>query len=217
VMGSIMTNSFQSALQSNLPPAAARLVPSSLQNPQVLLNASTLSALQHQFALHGAQGLVLFHQFFEVVKTSLATGIDNIFVLSAIIMLVGLFSVFFLREIPLRKSNNVQPQVATPSVDRSRALLGLTLALLARRAQQPDADPQILATLSSSVNGRYPHEWSEEERGKAVARDIIEPLSIMLLLSSTGQSNGSASGATSNGTGATAPEAGEALSSGLMA
>jgi EmrB/QacA subfamily drug resistance transporter len=217
VMGSIMTNSFQSALQSNLPPAAARLVPPSLQNPQVLLNASTLSALQHQFALHGAQGLVLFQQFFEAVKVSLATGIDNIFVLSAIVMLVGLFSVFFLREIPLRKSHNAQPQVAAPSVDRNRALLGLTLALLARQAQEPDADPHILATFSSSVNGRYPHEWSEEERGKAVARDIIEPLSIMLLLSSTSKGNGSASGAISNGTGETAPESGEALSSGLMA
>ncbi len=79
-------------------------------------------------------------------------------------------------------------------MDRSRALLGLTLALLARRAQQPDADPHILATLSSSVDGRYPHEWSDEQRGKAVARDVIEPLSIMLLLSSTGRGEAQARG-----------------------
>lgn len=217
VMGTIMTNSFQSTLQSNLSPALARAVPPSLQNPQVLLNPATLSALQHQFALHGAQGLVLFQQFFEAVKVSLATGIGNIFVLSFIAMLLGLFSVFFLREIPLRKSHSAQPQAATPGVDRRRALLGLSLALIARRAQQPDADPQILATLSSSVDGRYPHEWSDEQRGKAVARDIIEPLSIMLLLSSTGKGEGSANGAASNGTGEAAPESGETLSSGLMA
>ncbi len=216
VMGTIMTNSFQSALQSNLPSALARTVPPSLQNPQVLLNPAVLSSLQHQFALRGAQGLVLFHDFFEAVKVSLATGIDNIFVLGFIAMLLGLVSVFFLREIPLRKSHNAQPQVATPAVDRSRALLGLTLALLARRAQQPDADPNILATLSSAVDGRYPHEWSEEQRGKAVAHDIIEPLSVMLLLSAT--SNGNAGGAGANGAGTTAiPEAGEeALSSAVM-
>ncbi|MGH2494745.1 MAG: MDR family MFS transporter [Ktedonobacteraceae bacterium] len=218
VMGTIMTNSFQSTLQSSLSPALARAVPPSLQNPQVLLNPAVLSSLQQQFARQGAQGLALFHDFFEAVKTSLATGIDNIFVLSLIAMLLGLVSVFFLREIPLRKSHAAQPQTATPGVDRSKALLGLTLALLARQAQQPDADPHILATLSSSVDGRYPHEWSEEQRGKAVARDIIEPLSIMLLLSSAGGGEAHTNGAASNGTGETAiPEAGEeAFASGAM-
>ena len=216
VMGSIMTNSFQSALQSNLPQKLANIIPPSQQNPQVLLDPTVLSALQHHFAQLGPQGLVLFQQFFEAVKVSLATGIDNVFLLGVIVMLLGLVTVFFLREIPLRKSHSAQPQVATPSVDRSRALLGMTLALVARQAQQPDADPNILATLSSSVNGRYPHEWSDEQRGKAVARDIIEPLSIMLLLSSTGKGEGSANGAISNGTGETAPESGDALESALM-
>lgn len=219
VMGTIMTNSFQSTLQSNLPPVLASRVPPSLQNPQVLLNPATLTALQQQFARGGAQGLALFHQFFEIVKTSLATGIDNVFMLSFFAMLLGLFTVFFLREIPLRKSNSAQPQgeVAAPGVDRSRALLGLTLALLARRAQEPDADPRILATLSSAVDGRYPHEWSEEERGKAVARDIVEPLSIMLLLSATGNGKGNGGNAAVNGAGVPAiPEAGEEAMAGAV-
>lgn len=217
VMGTIMTNSFQSALQSNLSPALASRVPPSLQNPQVLLNPAVLTGLQQQFARGGAQGLALFHQFFEIVKTSLATGIDNVFMLSFFAMLLGLFSVFFLREIPLRKSNSAQPQVAPPGVDRSRAVLGLTLALLARRAQQPDADPQILATLSSAVDDRYPHEWSEEERGKAVARDIVEPLSIMLLLSATRNGKENGGSAAVNGAGVPAiPEAGEEAMSGAV-
>ena len=160
---------------------------------------------------------MLFQQFFEAVKVSLATGIDNVFLLGFIVMLLGLVTVFFLREIPLRKSHNAQPQAPSASVDHSRALLGMTLALLARQAQKPDADPQILETLSNSVDGRYPHEWSEEQRGKAVAQDIIEPLSIMLLLSSIGKGKDSANGAISNCTGETAPEASDTLSSGLMA
>lgn len=112
VMGSIMINGFQSALRSNLPPALAHTVPPSQQSPQVLLDPGVLSHLQHSFAAHGPQGLALFQQFFEAIKVSLATAIDNVFLLGMFVMLLGLFTVFFLREIPLRKSHNAQPQVA---------------------------------------------------------------------------------------------------------
>ena len=194
VMGTIMTNGFQSALKSNLPPVLAKSVPPSLQNPQVLLDPGVLSSLQHSFAARGPQGLALFHVFFEAVKVSLASAIDSIFLLGFIVMLLGLFSVLFLREIPLRKSHNAQAAPETPTgPNRSRALLGLTLAFMAREAQKPQADPAIVATLSNTVNGRYPHTWSDEERARAVAQDIIEPLSITLLASSV--SNGHANGA----------------------
>jgi hypothetical protein len=71
-------------------------------------------------------------------------------------------------------------------------LLGLTLALIAQEAQLPEADPQILATLSSAASGRYPQTWSEEQVGRAIARDLLEPLSIKLLASSTGNGRGHA-------------------------
>ncbi len=76
--------------------------------------------------------------------------------------------------------------------NRSKALLGLTLALIAQEAQLPEADPQILATLSSAASGRYPQTWSEEQVGRAVARDLLEPLSIELLASSSGNGRGHA-------------------------
>ncbi len=76
--------------------------------------------------------------------------------------------------------------------NRSKALLGLTLALIAQEAQLPEADPQILATLSSASSGRYPQTWSEEQIGRAVARDLLEPLSIELLASSTSNGRGHA-------------------------
>ena len=69
---------------------------------------------------------------------------------------------------------------------RSRALLGLTLALIAQEAQLPEAEPQMLVTLSSAASGRYPQSWSAEQIGRAVARDLLEPLSIELLAASTG-------------------------------
>ncbi len=76
--------------------------------------------------------------------------------------------------------------------NRNRALLGLTLALIAQEAQLPEADPQILATLSSAATGRYPQTWSEEQTGRAVARDLLEPLSIELLASSISNGRGHA-------------------------
>jgi hypothetical protein len=73
------------------------------------------------------------------------------------------------------------------------------LALVARRAQQPEADPAVLAALSSAVDGRYPHDWSEAQRGRAVAREVLEPLSLLLLTSSVNseasQANGGAEAA----------------------
>ncbi len=207
VMGSIMTNTLQNSLLSNMPRALTRLGSASglsQLNPQALLDPSQLGPLQRSFARFGPQGIVLFHQFIEAVRVSLSSAITQVFFLGCIIMLLGLVACLFLREIPLRKSHNAQAaQQTTTGPNRSRALLGLTLALIAREAQKPEADPHILATLSNTVNGRYPHSWSEEERGRAVAQDIIEPLSISLLASSV-----SAGGVQSNGL----PAAGEALS-----
>jgi hypothetical protein len=178
-----------------------------LQNPQVLLSPDALTRIQHAFAAFGPQGLVLFHQLIQAIKVSLATAITNVFFLGCIIMLLGLFAALFLREIPLRKALTPQEAEAAPSgTNRSRALLGLMLALIAREAQQPDADPQVLATLSSAVNGRYPQTWSDEQRGRAVAEEIIEPLSITLLASSLSNGGERTNGATLGTSGGTSPE-----------
>src|SRR6266581_214722 len=202
VMGAIMTNTFQSELQSNMPAILKRLVPADklaqLQNPQLLLAPDVVARIQHDFAAFGSQGQVLFHQLIEAIRVSLATAITNVFFLGFVIMLLGLFVTLFLREIPLRKSNTAHAQAAqaaTTGPNRSRALLALTLALMAREAQKPEADPHLLATLSSAVNGRYPYTWSDEQRGKAVARDFLEPLAIALLASSISNGGAHANGA----------------------
>ncbi|HEY6407968.1 MAG TPA: efflux RND transporter permease subunit, partial [Ktedonobacteraceae bacterium] len=86
---------------------------------------------------------------------------------------------------PEKRAHPLASEQTDSAPKRSRALLGLTLALIAQEAQLPEADPQILATLSSAAAGRYPQTWSEEQTGRAVARDLLEPLSIKLLASST--------------------------------
>jgi HAE1 family hydrophobic/amphiphilic exporter-1 len=95
-------------------------------------------------------------------------------------------------EPQVKRTRPLGEERAESAPNRSRALLGLTLALIAQEAQQPEADPQILATLSSAATGRYPQTWSEEQVGKAMARDILEPLSIRLLDSSISNGGGHA-------------------------
>jgi ATP-binding cassette subfamily B protein len=89
---------------------------------------------------------------------------------------------------PEIKDLNIQPIAS--DTNRHRALLGLLLAMIAHKAQKPEADPKILATLSSAVDGRYPEDWSHERRGQAVASELIEPLSIITLASSLGNRAG---------------------------
>jgi EmrB/QacA subfamily drug resistance transporter len=217
VMGTIMINGFHNALQSNMPAILKRVVPanrlSQLENPQLLLDPVEVAKIQHGFAALGPQGLTIFRQLIEAIRLSLSTAITNVFFLGFFIMLLGLVSVLFLREIPLRKSHTA-PVVEAPAsgTNHSRALLGLTLALVAREAQKPDASPQILETLSNTANGRYPHEWSDEQRGRAVAQDIIEPLSISLLASSISNGGGTANGASPAISGENAPATTDTLS-----
>jgi EmrB/QacA subfamily drug resistance transporter len=217
VMGTIMTNEFQNAMQSNIPALLKRVIPADrlaqLENPQLLLAPDVVAKIQHSFAALGPQGLHIFQQLIAAIQLSLSTAITSVFFLGFIIMLLGLVSVFFLREIPLRKSHST-PVAEVPTsqgTNRSRALLGLTLALVAREAQKPDANPQILETLSNSVNGRYPHEWSNKQRGKAVAQDIIEPLSISLIASSIGNGERQTNGTRPGSTEETGPEASDTL------
>jgi HAE1 family hydrophobic/amphiphilic exporter-1 len=93
---------------------------------------------------------------------------------------------------PAKHAHPLATEQTESAPNRNRALLGLTLALLAQEAQLPEADPQILATLSSAASGRYPQTWSEEQVGRAIARDLLEPLSIKLLASSTSNGRGHA-------------------------
>jgi EmrB/QacA subfamily drug resistance transporter len=107
VLGSIMSNRFQSAFQANLPPALSQALPperlAALQNPQALLAPETTRAIQASFAALGPQGQELFGQFMMTIRTSLATSITDLFLVGCVAMTLGLIATLFLREIPLRK------------------------------------------------------------------------------------------------------------------
>ena len=71
----------------------------------------------------------------------------------------------------------------SPPAQRARrsTLLGLLLAAIVQDVGREDSDGGLLADLSRAADGRYPANWTAAERGRAVARDLLEPLAIGLL------------------------------------
>ncbi len=109
VLGSVMTNQFHNAFQSNLPAALKRAIPpdrlAALQNPQVLLAPGVTARIRQDFAGLGAQGQVLFEQLMHTIRVSLASAITELFLVGTVALALALVVTLFLREIPLRKSN----------------------------------------------------------------------------------------------------------------
>src|SRR5205085_9277515 len=105
-MGSVMTSAYLPAFQNALPATVKRLASpkflAAFNNPQILLSPDAQAQMHAAAAQNGQQGLVILQQMIEAVKTALAQGIHNVFVLSLGIMIVGLVSVLFLKEIPLK-------------------------------------------------------------------------------------------------------------------
>ena len=105
-MGSVMTSAYLPAFKNALSPAVKQFVPATtlavFNNPQILLSPDALAKMQAGAAARGPQALALFHQIIEAVKIGLAQGIHNVFVLSLGLMIVGLVTVLFLKEIPLK-------------------------------------------------------------------------------------------------------------------
>jgi hypothetical protein len=109
ILGTVLTNQFQSGLQANLPATLNHTLPpgklAALQNPQVLLAPGVEAKIKQGLAAFGPQGQVLFHQLMQALRVSLAGAITHIFVVTAGLMLLALITTLFLREIPLRRSN----------------------------------------------------------------------------------------------------------------
>ncbi|HZU70076.1 MAG TPA: MDR family MFS transporter [Ktedonobacteraceae bacterium] len=115
-MGSVMTSAYLPAFQNALPAAVKQAVPAkflaAFNNPQILLSPDALAQMQSAAAKSGPQAVALLNQVIEAVRIGLAQGIHNVFVLSLVIMILGLISVFFIKEIALKGKKNVASDVA---------------------------------------------------------------------------------------------------------
>jgi EmrB/QacA subfamily drug resistance transporter len=103
-LGAVMTNTFTSNLQANIPAALKPYVQASQ-----LTNAGQSSSsginLQQIAAHFGQQAPLLLQQLVTAAKTSLSSAITELFLIGAGMMVLCFVLTLFLREIPLRKSN----------------------------------------------------------------------------------------------------------------
>jgi EmrB/QacA subfamily drug resistance transporter len=113
VLGSIFANIFTSDLQANMPaPLKPFLSASQLAKNIGQTQGGGTGNLQAQFAKLGPQGLALYNQLIEAVKTSFASAVSLLFVIGAATMAVAFVLTFFLPEVPLRKTH--RPSAGAP-------------------------------------------------------------------------------------------------------
>ncbi len=105
-MGSVMYSAYLPAFQNALPTNVKQALPAkaldTFSNPQALLSPDTLAQVRAEFAAQGLQGLALYNQLIEAMKAGLVQGLHDVFILSTVVLSVGLVALFFLKEIELR-------------------------------------------------------------------------------------------------------------------
>ncbi len=181
VLGTFVVQQFTSNIASQLTQAG---VPASL-GATIASKIATAGAQASQVQLAGRLPLpaAALHQ---AINQAFVDALHGSYLIVGIALLVTAVLVAFLMQQRVPRTSGApaeavvlagasdQPQEITSGSNRSRAMLGVLLALVAREAQQPEADPQVLSALSSAVDGRYPHDWSAEQRERAVAQDALK-------------------------------------------
>src|SRR5207248_9784163 len=108
IFGSLLSNQFAPAFRAGLPPEVVAAVPAErlaqFQNPQALLNPQAASAMQQQLAALGPAGAQAYGALLTAIKIGLVGALHDVFLLGSVLAAVGLVTVFFLKELPLRKS-----------------------------------------------------------------------------------------------------------------
>ncbi len=126
-LGSIMNNAYLPAFQRALPSAVLQQVPAqvltSFNNPQILLSPQAQAQVSSQFDAFGVQGQALYTTLLEAVKTGLVQGIHSVFILSLVLMGIGLIVVFFLPETELRGGKRQRTSDADRPADTEQVMV----------------------------------------------------------------------------------------------
>lgn len=114
VVGSTMNSRFLTEFTDNLPaPVAAVLPPEQISaiadNPQALISPEAQTQLQEVFAGLGEQGAALFNSLITTLREALSSALSDVFLVSLAVVSVAIVVAFFLKEIPLRKHNELKP------------------------------------------------------------------------------------------------------------
>jgi EmrB/QacA subfamily drug resistance transporter len=108
LFGSILTNQFTPAFHAALSESLISAIPpqilAAFDNPQVLLSPEVAEALHQQVLALGPQGGALYDALYSAIRVGLVAALHDVFLLGALLGVLGVITVLFLKEIPLRKS-----------------------------------------------------------------------------------------------------------------
>ena len=80
-----------------------------LNNPHTYMRPEGLKKLEAILATNGLNTEAVLGAIRQAARTALATSIHEIFTIAAALLLLATVLTFFLREVPLRKSNRFEP------------------------------------------------------------------------------------------------------------
>ncbi|WP_226670894.1 MDR family MFS transporter [Metabacillus litoralis] len=105
VMGNKMMNELAESQGTNVPEPPAEMAGTleKLQNPQVLMDTEQLEAIRSDLP---AEMSPMFEQFIQTLKEALNTSLTTVFLVSAGIVALAFIVTLFLKEIPLRTTND---------------------------------------------------------------------------------------------------------------
>jgi MFS family permease len=113
VMGSIMATRLTQYLTTSLPPQMRAMIPAdqltSATGAQALLNPEAMARAGNRLASLGPAGQLLLGQVQIALKGALAAALHDVFLTGFAVVLAATAVVFFLEEIPLRKTHGETP------------------------------------------------------------------------------------------------------------
>ncbi|MBI3966650.1 MAG: MFS transporter [Chloroflexi bacterium] len=105
LLGSMLVSRFAPALRAAMPPELLAAIPpdrlAQLQNPQALLNPEAAASVRQSLGQLGGPG---FEALVGAIRTALAASLQDVFLVGAVSMLIGVAITLFLKEVPLKKS-----------------------------------------------------------------------------------------------------------------
>ncbi|MEC0091992.1 DHA2 family efflux MFS transporter permease subunit [Paenibacillus macquariensis] len=128
VMGTVMANhltkNLKDALQSSSAPDFSKMDPKlaeqmlAFANPQALMNKPLLEKTQASLP---ADAQVVFAQMIDSIRDALGQSLSSVFLTGMIVLCVAFVLVFFLKELPLRTSNEVPSPDKAPLDNKANA------------------------------------------------------------------------------------------------
>jgi MFS family permease len=105
ILGSIVNATYRQDVLTRIPGGLTdsldKNVLQSINNPRLLLSASSMSELQKSILAQGEKGQYLFQQLTQGMRIALGTGLRNLFLISGIAMLVSFLVILLVPEIDL--------------------------------------------------------------------------------------------------------------------